>query len=142
METVDHLHRFAKEFLDGRGVRLGHIHHHHFDPLEFRLPTTLEPSDDILSPSPFQCGNWPPFVQIDDRGVVMMSLAPGVFINANSTAQLAGTSAPTALTGPAKHGAFGDPIASGQLAARTTAKKLGADLLIEAISPLNACAEG
>src|SRR5947208_8177293 len=81
-------------------------------------------------------------VQVDDRGIVTVSLAPGVFINPDGAAQLAGTSAPTSLKGPAKHRAFGETIAPGQFAARTTPKELRADLVVEALGPLHSCAEG
>jgi hypothetical protein len=72
----------------------------------------------------------------------MVPLAPGVFINPHGTAQLSRTAAPTPLKGPAKHGAFREAIAPGQLAARTPAKELGSDLVIEAFGPFHSCTEG
>ena len=72
----------------------------------------------------------------------MVPLAPGVCINPHGAAQLSRTAAPTPLKGPAKHGAFREAIAPGQLAARTPAKELGSDLVIEAFGPLHSCTEG
>jgi hypothetical protein len=46
MKTIDHLNRLAKEVLDGRRIRFGHIQYHDFNPLEFGLRTTLEPGDE------------------------------------------------------------------------------------------------
>src|SRR4026207_1959510 len=83
MEAVDHFNRLPKECFNGRGVRLGHIQHHDFNLVEFDWRTTLEPGDDVVSVSPFKRRNGSTFVQVDDRGVVTMSLAPGIFINSD-----------------------------------------------------------
>lgn len=56
MGAVDHFNRLAKELFDGRGVRLGHIHHH-FNPLEFGLRTAREPREDLLGTSPLKRRN-------------------------------------------------------------------------------------
>src|SRR6266496_3519965 len=142
MEAIDHLHRLPKEPFDGRCVRLGHIQHHHCNPVEFSLRTALEPGDDILGTSPLQRGNRATFVQVNDRGVVPVPLAPGVFINPDGAAQLPWASTPTPLKGPAEHGALGEPIAPGQLTARTPPKELPPDLVVETLSPFNPRTEG
>src|SRR5918999_261041 len=137
MEAVDHLNRRPKELLDGRGVCLGHIQPHDFNAIAFGLRATLEPGDHILSPPTLEGGNGSALVQVDDRGVVTVSLASSILIDPNGLTQLAGTSASTALKGPAKHGALGQTVAPGQLAARTTTQKLGSHLSIEALRPFD-----
>src|SRR5712691_9941616 len=141
MEAVDHLHVGAKDRFDGRRVRLGHIQHDHFNLVEFGLWTTLEPGNDLIRASALERGNRPAFVQVDDRRVVMVPLAPGVCINTDRSAQLAGPSATTPLKGPTKHGAFGETRATGQFTARTPPKEFRSHLLGEALGPLHPLAK-
>src|SRR5437763_16076219 len=71
-----------------------------------------------------------------------MSGAPGVSINPDDGLEPARTATPTALKGPAEHSARGEPIAPGQLAARTPPKELRSDLVVETLGPFDSCTEG
>src|SRR5712692_2162572 len=106
MEAIDHVHLLTKELFDGRRVRLGHIHHHHFHLVTFGLRTALEPGNNILGTSSLEGRNGLASVQVDDQCVVAVPLAPRILINAKDSAKLARAATPTPFKGPAKHRAL------------------------------------
>lgn len=142
METIENLHLIAKDLFAGCTVCLGHIPHHDFHPVAFGLWTALAPGDDLISTSALQGGHGLSVVQVDHDRVVTMPLAPGIFINTTDAAELAGASTTTPCKGPAKHGAFGETIAAGEVMAWATSKACLADLVGEALGPLHTLAKG
>ncbi len=142
MEAVNHLPLLAKEGFDGRRVRLGHLQHDDFNPIEFGLRTTLKPGDDIFGTSSLERRNGLASVQVDNQGVVAMPLAPRLLINAKGSAKLAWATAPTPLTGPAKDGALRETIATGEFLAWAPSQVFLSHLAVEPFGPLHVLAEG
>src|SRR5881409_3551683 len=136
MEAVNDVDLVAKDRLDGRKEWLGHIQDDHFNPIEFVLRTALEPGDDLVGTPALKRRDGLAFLQVDDQRVVAVPLAPGVFVNANGSPELSGA-APTALfKRPAKHGALGEAVATGEFFAWTTPQEFLSHLVVEARGPL------
>src|SRR5712691_2207079 len=141
METVDAVHLIAKALLEGSGVRLGHLQHHHCDSGQFLLRTASAPRHDIVGTSALQRHERRALVPIDHQGVGAMPLAPGVCINADDAAELAGTPTTTSFTRPAEHAACGEAVTTGACLARTPPQQCLSHLVGEALSPRCTCAE-
>ncbi len=74
--------------------------------------------------------------------IVVVALAPGVFINAKGSTELSGATTTTSFKGPAKHGAFGETIATGQFSARAPSQVFLSHSVVETLGPLDPLAEG
>ena len=142
MEAIDHLHVVAEDRLDGAEERLGHIQDDDFNQVAFGLRAAGEPGDDILSLSPFEGRNGVSAVQVDNQRIVAVPLTPGILIHPNGSVELARTATTAPLKGPAKHGARGETIATGQFVARTPPQAFRAYLLVETPRPLRPLSEG
>ena len=142
MEAIDAVPVLAKELVDGRGLRLGHLHHHDLHLVAFGLRTALEPSEDLLGTSSLAGGNGFACIQINNQGMVTVSLAPRLLINANGPAKLAWAATPPSLEGPPKHRAFGETIATSPLAARAAVQIFLPYLAVEPPGPLHMLAKG
>ncbi len=137
MEAVDDVDLVAKDRLDGRKERLGHIQDDHFNSIAFVLRTAREPGHHLVSTSAFARGNRLAFVHVDDHRVVAVPLAPGVFINVNGSPKLS-EAAPTApFNRPAKHGALGEAVATGECSARAPLQAFLSYAGVETLGPLD-----
>src|SRR5215510_7533857 len=106
------------------------------------MRATFEPGNHIVSVSAFKCGDGLAFFQVDDQRVVVMSLAPGVFIDTNGSTELAGAPATAPFKRPAKHGARGETVAMGEFATRAPAQAFLSHAGVETLGPLDLLAEG
>src|SRR5439155_15649133 len=141
MEAVDDVDLVAKDRLDGRKERLGHIQDDHCNSLAFVLRTAREPGHHLVSTSAFARGNRLAFVHVDDHRVVAVPLAPGVCINVNGSPKLS-EAAPTApFNRPAKHGALGEAVATGECSARAPLQAFLSYAGVETLGPLDLRAE-
>ena len=72
----------------------------------------------------------------------MVPLTSGILIDTNGSAELARASTTAPLKGPAKQGACGEAIATGEFVARTPPQELRSYLVVQALGPLHPLAEG
>jgi hypothetical protein len=62
MKPINHLDLIAKNLLDGRIKRLGHIQDNNLDLVEFFLWAAFEPLHHVFNPPAFERGDRPTFV--------------------------------------------------------------------------------
>src|SRR6266446_1487728 len=110
------------------------IHEHRFLLLGLRFPRILRGflCLSMSAPQPFVIGfrRWP------------QTWRRAVFINTDGSAEFAGTSTTAPFKRPAKHGAFGETTATGDLSTRAASQEFLSHLVVEALGPLCTCAEG
>ena len=141
MEPVNHLNLITKDLANRRIKGLGHIQDHHLDTIQFGLRAALESRHHVLNPSPLKRRDRSTFIQVHEDRIVVMPLAPGVFINPEGATQLAGASATALFKGPTKHCASGQAIATGEFLAGATVKKFLTDLIVKPLGPLHPITE-